>query len=800
MGGSKRKKGGGKGRKGDGKGGRQPRPEADDAAAESSDAGDSEARAKKARKDKGGKQDVWRESGPVTMENASFEAYYKRQAVCPEGEWSQLLESLRTGLPVALRVNGMRAGATALGARLREMRTACVESERSHYAPEQLPWYPGGAAWQWKSLERKTIKKDPVHARLKDFLAQRERSGLITRQEVVSMLPPLFLEPEPHHMVLDLCAAPGSKTSQIVELMHSGSTAPTGLVVANELQWRRANMLAHQVGRLGSPCAAVVNMDAQFFPELWEVDSASGASEPAAASESAEAAARPLRFDRILADVPCSGDGTMRKTPYIWSSWTRLDGLSLHIRQLNILYRGLDMLRVGGRLVYSTCSLNPMEDEAVVAAALLRFGDALALVPRPAALAGLKVGEGLQTWVVPSPAEDGVVYEDYADVPTERRSGKNRLLPSMFAPKAGEEHTDRILAQVKSCCCRMLPHLMDTGGFFVAAFEKKAEFRPSAKVRRNAARQQPRAGKGEEENAAEPGGAGAEEPAAADEPMPEGGDADETAAAAATDAGDDADGKAAASTAQSAGPQKPANLRPISREYGKASERMAADDLAEVAAFYGFDEALLERIFLRGNAERQMYLQSPGAARFLRAQARLPTRMVLTGVLTLQRSESYHVRACPWQLVQEGLSALCSTGGLHRRRLRLRRPLLRRLLAERELTLAEVQAAVPAGDAEGLQTCASAEGDAGTAPGSLRPGSVAVELIPDGDAVGAPRVVLAALISEAMLECSASNADMAALLEDLGEQPCVEDILGPAEEAAPAEAPASTEEAPAQAA
>ncbi|CAJ1341330.1 unnamed protein product [Effrenium voratum] len=181
---------------------------------------------------------------------------------------------------------------------------------------------------------------------------------------------------EPHHTVLDLCAAPGSKTFQMLEAMHwpqaEGSPPPSGMILANELQWRRANMLTHQVGRLGSPCMVVVNCDAQFFPEMSSVSS-SGAREI-------------FRFDRVLCDVPCSGDGTLRKNPYIWKSWTPRDGLCLHIRQLNILYRGLELLKVGGRLVYSTCSLNPIEDEAVVAAALRRHGASVALVPPPESL------------------------------------------------------------------------------------------------------------------------------------------------------------------------------------------------------------------------------------------------------------------------------------------------------------------------------------------------------------------------------------------------------------------------------
>lgn len=98
-----------------------------------------------------------------------------------------------------------------------------------------------------------------------------------------------------------------------------------------------------------------------------------------------------LLFDRILCDVPCSGDGTLRKNPGIWKNWSPMDGNGLHgyyipdnvpelnlsgphfvypRLQLRILQRAMRMLKKGGRIVYSTCSMNPVENEAVVAAAL----------------------------------------------------------------------------------------------------------------------------------------------------------------------------------------------------------------------------------------------------------------------------------------------------------------------------------------------------------------------------------------------------------------------------------------------
>jgi 16S rRNA C967 or C1407 C5-methylase (RsmB/RsmF family) len=68
-------------------------------------------------------------------------------------------------------------------------------------------------------------------------------------------------------------------------------------------------------------------------------------------------------FDRILCDVPCSGDGTLRKVPSIWKRWVAAQGNQLHTLQVQLAAKAVRLLRVGGRLVYSTCSLNPVENE-----------------------------------------------------------------------------------------------------------------------------------------------------------------------------------------------------------------------------------------------------------------------------------------------------------------------------------------------------------------------------------------------------------------------------------------------------
>lgn len=101
----------------------------------------------------------------------------------------------------------------------------------------------------------------------------------------------------------------------------------------------------------------VVNHDAQLFPRIR----LNGHKEY-------------LKFDRILCDVPCSGDGTMRKNINIWKDFRTGNAIGLHPLQYNILNRGLQLLKKGGRLVYSTCSLSPIENEAIVAEALRKWG------------------------------------------------------------------------------------------------------------------------------------------------------------------------------------------------------------------------------------------------------------------------------------------------------------------------------------------------------------------------------------------------------------------------------------------
>ena len=121
------------------------------------------------------------------------------------------------------------------------------------------------------------------------------------------------------------------------------------------------------MNRLNSANILITNHNAQNFPELKYKDCAVGED-------------RRVRFDRIICDVPCSSDAAIRKIPTKWQEWGTKGGQSLHALQLQILERGIELLKVGGHISYSTCSLNPMENESVVAAALKKYGSKIRLV------------------------------------------------------------------------------------------------------------------------------------------------------------------------------------------------------------------------------------------------------------------------------------------------------------------------------------------------------------------------------------------------------------------------------------
>ncbi|KAL3143425.1 hypothetical protein ABBQ38_002247 [Trebouxia sp. C0009 RCD-2024] len=203
--------------------------------------------------------------------NELFVEYYKKQGVVPEGQWDEFMDVLKTPLPTTFRINGTGKFAIDLRDKLESdflsnfNKDPIMVAGETLQPPRPLPWYSNKLAWHM-SFSRGQLRKLPILAEIHELLKRENEAGSITRQEAVSMVPPLFLAVEPHHRILDMCAAPGSKTAQILEMLHAGTMMPTGIVVANDADAQRCNLLAHQTKRMCSPALIVTNHDATMYP------------------------------------------------------------------------------------------------------------------------------------------------------------------------------------------------------------------------------------------------------------------------------------------------------------------------------------------------------------------------------------------------------------------------------------------------------------------------------------------------------------------------------------------------------
>ncbi len=159
--------------------------------------------------------------------------------------------------------------------------------------------------------------------------------GFIHIQEELSMVPPLVLDPLPGECVLDLCASPGSKTTQISQMMKN-----QGLVIANEPSLARVAPLRSNCERLGVLNVAVTRYDGRNFPRG--------------------------PFDRVLVDAPCSSEGRERRGPGVLARCNRERSLDLGVLQHSLLKNALRLTKPGGVVVYSTCTYAPEENELVV--------------------------------------------------------------------------------------------------------------------------------------------------------------------------------------------------------------------------------------------------------------------------------------------------------------------------------------------------------------------------------------------------------------------------------------------------
>jgi NOL1/NOP2/sun family putative RNA methylase len=167
-------------------------------------------------------------------------------------------------------------------------------------------------------------------------------------QEISSMLPPIALDPQPNEYILDLFASPGSKTTQIASMMSN-----QGTILANDLKLDRIKILAANLERTGVTNTIVSRKDAIALCSHLSKNR--------------------IKFDRILLDAPCSGEGTLRSSPKTFNMWNPKIINKLSRLQKKFMAFSLRCLKKNGVLVYSTCTHAPEENEEIINFALKNF-------------------------------------------------------------------------------------------------------------------------------------------------------------------------------------------------------------------------------------------------------------------------------------------------------------------------------------------------------------------------------------------------------------------------------------------
>ena len=238
------------------------------------------------------------------------QAFLERMEKQLGAQYPAYIESLERPRAVALRYNPLKGEAVQLP-----------------FVQENVPWEPMG--YYYDPDSRPGLH--PYH-----------EAGVYYLQEASAMAPVALLDPQPGERICDLCAAPGGKSTQI-----AGRLMGKGFLLCNEINPKRAKILSRNVERLGIANALVTNEHPATLAERF-----------------------PGFFDRVLIDAPCSGEGMFRKEEAAITDWSQETVEMCANRQREILHSGAQLVRPGGRLVYSTCTFAPEENEETVAAFL----------------------------------------------------------------------------------------------------------------------------------------------------------------------------------------------------------------------------------------------------------------------------------------------------------------------------------------------------------------------------------------------------------------------------------------------
>ncbi len=277
------------------------------------------------------------------------EQFSERMKILLEKDFERFMESLKEKPFNSIRVNELKISVSDLKKRLEDKGWEMKQLISSH--PEIM-------------VIESELEPGEIGRTLEHLL------GYYYVQEISSMLPVLVLNPKENEKILDLCASPGSKTTQMASCMKN-----TGLIIANELSFGRMKILSSNLERCGVTNAIITRKDGAILCDrLFE---------------------KGFEFDKILLDAPCSGEGTLRNNPKTAMMWNAGGIKKMSFIQKRLISSVIKVLKIGGELIYSTCTFAPEEDEEVVDFALKKFPGQLKVekISIP-----LKTHEGIRKW------------------------------------------------------------------------------------------------------------------------------------------------------------------------------------------------------------------------------------------------------------------------------------------------------------------------------------------------------------------------------------------------------------------
>lgn len=282
----------------------------------------------------------------TTLNNLPKQLAERLQEIYSQQEFKQILEAFSSKPLPSFRTNTLKIGSDTLNEAL----------TKKGFLIERVNWYSDAFILKNKSI-RELTETDAY------------KNGFLYIQNLSSMIPALVLDPQLNEKILDIAAAPGSKTTQIAAMMEN-----TGELTANDLSFKRLFRLKENLKHMGVTNTKVLNLPGESF---WKK--------------------LPEYFDKTLVDVPCSMEGRIRcDDPKTYQDWSPKKIKQLSKLQKYLLRSAISATRVGGTIVYSTCTLAPEENEEVVEWVVEKTSSALAV--ERIQLPNMQFQNGLTSW------------------------------------------------------------------------------------------------------------------------------------------------------------------------------------------------------------------------------------------------------------------------------------------------------------------------------------------------------------------------------------------------------------------